>query len=235
MEYVTVSKALRELAKKQAGQDEDHHHQHRCGFHHAVGGTGYCDLDSVIQSCSPMIFEFELVSVRQPGEYLRDSWAMSATEKTEAVVALRGEGNTLYELGKCEEAAQKYFLALSYLEELSIKEKAHSDDWNKIEEKKVPLLLNYAQCKLIMKEYAEVIRHTTTVLEFDANNVKALFRRGKAHAWSWNVEEARADFSKACALDPSLSKAIDKELTMLTQRVNEKNAEERNTFKGKLF
>ncbi|KAL5477687.1 hypothetical protein EMCRGX_G024515 [Ephydatia muelleri] len=236
MEYVLVSKALRELAKKRAGNDDDHHnHQHRCGFHHAVGGTGHCDLDSVIQNGSPIVFEFELVSVRQPGEYLKDSWAMSTTEKSDAAAVLRGEGNALYELGKFEEAAKKYFLALSYLEELSIKEKAHSDEWNRIEEKKVPLLLNYAQCKLIMMEYAEAIRHTTTVLEFDSNNVKALFRRGKAHAGCWNVEQAKLDFAKACTLDPSLSKVIDKELTALMQRVNEKNTEERNMFKGKLF
>ena len=236
MEYVAVSKALRELAKKHTGMDRDHHHQqHRCGFHHAVGGSGHCDLDSVIQNGSPIVFEFELVSVRQPGEYMKDSWAMTVVEKTEAVAALRGEGNALYELGKCEEAAQKYFLALSYLEELSIKEKAHSDEWNRIEEKKVPLLLNYAQCKLLMKDYAEVIRHTTTVLEFDGNNVKALFRRGKAHAGCWNIEEAKLDFSKSSMLDPSLSKAVDKELATLMQRVHEKDAEERNTYKGKLF
>lgn len=236
MEYITVSKALRELARKRSGKDDDDHpHQHRCGFHHVVGGTGHCDLDRVIQSFSPVVFEFELISVRQPGEYWKDSWAMTAAEKMEAAAALRSEGNSLYELNKFEEAAQKYFLALSYLEDLSIKEKAHSDEWNRIEEKKVPLLLNYAQCKLIMTEYAEVIRHTTTVLEFDSNNVKALFRRGKAHAGCWNVEEAKADFEKACTLDPSLSKVVDKELTMLMQRVHEKNIEERKTLEGKLF
>lgn len=32
---------------------------------------------------------------------------------------------------------------------------------------KVPLLLNYAQCKLIQKEYYLVIEHCTTVLKIE--------------------------------------------------------------------
>ena len=235
IDYPRVSKALRDLARKKAGEVVlDHSHTHQCGFA-ALQGTGMKDLDSIIEDRCPLAFEFDLVRVEHPGEYEQDSWAMTESEKRTAVPVLKEEGKALYEAGDYQQAAEKYFLALSYLEEMSIKEKPHCDEWNSIEEKKVPLLLNYAQCKLLMKDYAEVIRHTTTALEFDGQNVKALFRRAKAHAASWNVEEAKADFAEVVRLDPSLSRTVEKEVRTLILRVKEKDADERERLKGKLF
>lgn len=37
---------------------------------------------------------------------------------------------------------------------------------------KVPLLLNYAQCKLLNKEYYSVIEHCTTVLKTEPGYIK---------------------------------------------------------------
>lgn len=198
-------------------------------------GVGMRDLDKLMEERSPLAFEFELLRVEQPGDYKKDSWAMTEPEKTAAVPVLKEEGNALYRAGEYHRAAEKYFEALSYLEEMVIKEKPQSDEWNRIEEKKVPLLLNFAQCKLLMEDYAEAIRHTTAVLEFESKNVKALYRRGKAHAACWNVEEAKADFAEAVRLDPSLSKGVEKELKVLAERVREQDAVDKERLKGKLF
>lgn len=222
------------MAKRQAGQSVDHHHHHHCGFS-AMQVTGHSDLDKIIEEQSPLAFEFEIMDVEQPGDYKQASWAMTEDERASAVPTLKEEGNALYRQRNYQAAAEKYFEALSHLEGLSIKEKPKSDVWNSIEEKKVPLLLNYAQCKLLMQDYAEVIRHTTTVLEFDRSNVKALYRRAKAHASCWNVDEARADFAEVVRLDPSLSRTVEKELTALSERVKEKDKEEKEKFRGKLF
>lgn len=227
-----MSVALRDMAAKKAGKKVEHHHHH-CGF--GALQTGFQDLDKIMEERSPLAFEFEFLRMELPGEYKQDSWAMTEDEKTAAVPVLKEEGNSLYKIGEYQKAADKYFEALSYLEELSIREKPQSDPWNRIEEKKVPLLLNYAQCKLLVEDYAEVIRHTTTVLEFDRNNVKALFRRGKAHAASWDVEEARSDFAEVVKLDPSLSKTVEKELRMLAERVRKQDAAEKEWLRGKLF
>lgn len=232
MEYPRTSKALRDLAKRTAGKDvHDHHH---CGLT-AFQGTGYPDLDQIIADRSPLAFEFELLKVEQPGQYTQESWAMTEKEKTAAIPKLKEEGNVLYKAGDFQSASEKYFQALAYLEELSLREKPRSESWNSVEEKKVPLLLNYAQCKLLMEDYAEVIRHTTTVLEFDRNNVKALYRRAKAHAACWNTAEAKVDFARVVVLDPSLLKSVDKELRTLTERVRAKDEDERERLKGKLF
>ena len=82
---------------------------------------------------------------------------------------------------------------------------------------KVPLLLNYAQCRLLDKDYYAVIEHCNEVLRLDANNVKAFYRRAKAHAGAWNPEEARRDFQNAVDLDADLKTAVVKEFKALDE------------------
>lgn len=50
------------------------------------------------------------------------------------------------------------------------REKPKDEEWTKLNKLKNPLLLNYAQCKLLNKEYYDVIEHCTTVLENEPGN-----------------------------------------------------------------
>ena len=238
-EYSTVSRALRELAKQKTKKahhdDDDHTHHHHCGYSAMIHGTGHKDLNALVHDRPPLAFEIELLRIEQPGDYKQDSWAMSDKEKTDIIPKLREEGNSLYKSGDYNGAAGKYYEALSYLESLGIKEKPQSDEWNKIESDKVPLLLNYSQCQLLLKDYPEVIRHTSKVLEYDYNNVKALYRRGKAYAASWSQEEAEKDLMAVIKLDPTLQKTVEKELNNLRERIKKKEKEEREILRGKLF
>ena len=234
IEYPKVSKALRELALKKAGKEVPHTHSHTCGFG-AMQGTGHADLDKLYQEMCPLAFELELLKVDQPGEYKKDSWAMSVEEKDAAVGRLKEEGNTLYKEGDHKEASKRYFEALGFLEQLSLREQAQSEEWRAIEERKVPLLLNYAQCMLLQKDYAEVIRHTTTVLGIDVDNVKALYRRGKALAATWDRAAAEADFARVVKLDPSLGRSVERELRQLDERLKKEQEVEKDRWQGKLF
>lgn len=233
IDYPRVSKALREMALRAAGK-EPPAHTHQCSFA-SMQGTGYPDLDKIHEDAAPISFELELLEVKQPGDYNPDHWALTDEEKAKALPVLREEGNTLYKRGEYLLASRKYYHALGYLEQQLIKEKPQSDTWNKIAEQKVPFLCNYAQCMLLMGDFAEVIRHTTSVLEVDQDNVKALYRRGKAHSASWSVEEARRDLTRAAQLDPSLANTVEKELKSLTKRVKDKDTAERERLKGKMF
>ena len=67
-----------------------------------------------------------------------------------------------------------------------------------------------------------------------AGNVKALFRRGKAHIGAWNPVDAKNDLEKVMDLDPSLTTACKKELTALENMEKEKDAQDRSRLK-KLF
>lgn len=64
------------------------------------------------------------------------------------------------------------------------------------------------------------------------DNVKALFRRAKAHVGAWNPEEAQEDFQKVMTLDSSLTPAVQKELKLLEELQKRKDSEDRNKLKG---
>lgn len=54
-------------------------------------------------------------------------------------------------------------------------------------------------------------------------NVKALYRRGKAHIGAWNEREAIADLTKAKAIDKSLQPAVNKELQAFSLAIKERD------------
>ncbi len=106
-----------------------------------------------------------------------------------------------------------------------VREKPNDVEWLELRDIKLPLLLNFAQCKLNLKEYYAVIEHCNEVLEADpgnflevakvygksqfyllqfSDNVKALFRRGKAHIGAWNPSAAKEDLRRVAELDSSL-------------------------------
>lgn len=69
-------------------------------------------------------------------------------------------------------------------------------------------------------------------LVFLTENVKAYFKRGKAHAAVWNETEARADFAKVITLEPSLETSVAKELRAMEERIREKEREEKGRYKN---
>ncbi|XP_029648698.2 AH receptor-interacting protein [Octopus sinensis] len=72
-------------------------------------------------------------------------------------------------------------------------------------------------------------------LLFTLDNVKALFRRGKAHIGSWNPEAAKRDLERVIELDSSLTKGVRKELKHLEQLQRAKDNEDREKLRGKIF
>lgn len=67
---------------------------------------------------------------------------------------------------------------------------------------------------------------------FLTDNVKAYFKRGKAHAVVWNEAEARADFAKVIELDPSLETSVAKELRAMEDRIREQQKETKGLYKN---
>lgn len=65
-----------------------------------------------------------------------------------------------------------------------------------------------------------------------ADNVKAYFKRGKAHAAVWNAQEAQADFAKVLELDPALAPTVSRELRALESRIQQKDKEDKARFRG---
>ncbi|CAM5149056.1 unnamed protein product [Natator depressus] len=229
--YPLVAKSLRNIA---AGKDPLEGQRHCCGIaqmheHHSLG---YPDLDDLQQNPQPLIFAIDMLKVEAPGSYRQDPWAMTDEEKMQAVPLIHEEGNELYRQGKVTEAAAKYYDAIACLKNLQMKEQLGSPDWMQLDLKITPLLLNYCQCKLLCCEYYEVLDHCSSILNKYEDNVKAYFKRGKAHAAVWNTAEAQADFAKVLALDPSLAPVVAKELRSMETRLRQKDNEDKIRFKG---
>lgn len=235
--YPAVAKTLRDFYK--GDHDHDQHHQATSccagAMLQSAEGLGYEDLNSLMKEPKPLIFIFELVTVSQPDEYEKEIWQMDENEQEKAVPALRESGNLLFKVKKYQEASVKYGEALSILDNCAMKEKPHSADWDAVEDAKIPLLLNFAQCHLALGNYRLVIQHTSTVIQRDNTNVKGYYRRGKAHGFIWEIKEAKEDLLKVKQLDPSLSNLVDKDILFFENRIREKEREEKLSFSGKLF
>ncbi|XP_033213716.1 aryl-hydrocarbon-interacting protein-like 1 [Belonocnema kinseyi] len=217
--YPFVSKTLREVGKPQT---EKRNH-HCCGVTLQNEGIGYDDLNDLIKNPQDLEFTIELTSVVPPNEYEKESWQLTEEEKLKSIPGLRAKGNVLFKEKNYETAAETYAKAISYLEQLMLAEKPKDEEWMALNDMKIPLLLNYAQCKLLQKEYYAVIEHCTTVLKHDPNNVKAFYRRGKAHIGAWNEKEATEDLNRAAELDPSIKIAVEKELQSFATARKEKD------------
>ncbi|XP_075220398.1 AH receptor-interacting protein [Lycorma delicatula] len=228
--YPFVSKTLRDSGKP-VGQVR----RHCCGSTLQTEGTGYEDLNQLIKNPCDLIFVMELLRVENLGEYEREGWQFSEEERKAAVPRLREEGNELYRKNCPSEAANKYAQAIGFVDQLMLKEKPHDEEWNELNQMKIPLLLNYSQCMLQNNDYYAVIEHCTTVLKSEPDNVKALFRRGKAHIGAWNITEAKADLERVKKIDPKLSSSVDSQLSLLSLKVKEKELQEKGNFKGKIF
>lgn len=195
-------------------------------------GIGYDDLNELLKHPCDLEFTIELISIELPTDYQKESWQMDDDEKLKRVQELKEQGNELYKNREFKQAEDAYSYAIGIVEQLMLKEKPNDIEWNELAEVKVPLLLNYTQCKLLAKDYYPVINYCTEVLKYDPNNVKAYYRRAKAHAGAWNEKEAEKDFLKCVELDPKLNAAVAKELSEFKKLLHEKQKEDKEKFKG---
>lgn len=240
LNYAATSKCFRKHYGVEPTRTHHHHSGehvdsgiHNCGM--SVRNSPYEDLNKMIQN-PPEIFEFtfELVDVIPPESYSKEIWQMSDEEKILILPKFREDGNRYYAECNYDGAICSYTKGLNVIESLMLKERPKDNDWLKLDEMKTPFLLNLAQAKLTQGEYYDCIKFTDEVLKRDPENIKALFRRGKAQAGVWNLEEAKRDFKMCIEYDRNMSKTINKCLLDLKNRELLKNKEDREKF-GKLF
>lgn len=228
MQYPFVSKTIRDAQKPREER------KHCCGMTVQNEGIGYRDLDELFNNPQDLEFTIEILSIESPEEYERESWQLNDGEKLELVRKMREQGNAAYGRKDYPAAQEAYSHAIGIVEQLMLKEKPDEPEWIELAQAKIPLLLNYSQCKLLERDYYAAIEHCTEVLKYDRDCVKALFRRGKAHAGAWNFDRARADFQRCEQLDASLHDTVARELARLQEQIRLKDVEDKLKFQ-KLF
>nr|CAG4641862.1 EOG090X09NR [Eurycercus lamellatus] len=229
--YPLVAKTLRDAFSHMKPKHQ-HDHQpssHCCGALAMGNGPklGYEDLNRLMEKPTDMLFIIELLSVDAPESFKKEVWQMNENEKLEALPKLKQEGNTLYQEKKISEATQLYAQAIGIIEQLQLKEKPGDEEWHSLAEMKIPFLLNYSQCQLLLGNYYDCIQQCTEVLLRQPDNVKALYRRGVAHLSAWNPIDAKNDFEKTVLVDPSLEKTVRQQLNKLEELKKQKNKSDR--------
>ncbi|KAL9424444.1 hypothetical protein AB3S75_036340 [Citrus x aurantiifolia] len=155
---------------------------------------------------------------------------MTVEERIGAADRRKMDGNALFKEEKLEEAMQQYEMAIAYM----------GDDFmfqlfGKYRDMalavKNPCHLNMAACLLKLKRYEEAIGQCSLVLGEDENNVKALFRRGKARAELGQTDAAREDFLKAGKFAPE-DKSIARELRLLAEHEKAVYKKQKEIYKG---
>ncbi|KAG0485632.1 hypothetical protein HPP92_009711 [Vanilla planifolia] len=176
-----------------------------------------------------LLYEVELIGFDEVKEGKARS-DMTVEERIGAADRRKAEGNNLFKEDKLEEAMQQYEMAIAYM----------GDDFmfqlfGKFRDMalavKNPCHLNMAACFIKQKRYEEAIGQCTIVLTEEENNVKALFRRGKARAELGQTDAAREDFEKAKKIAPQ-DKAITRELRLISQHEKAVYQKQKELYKG---
>ncbi|KAE8038268.1 hypothetical protein FH972_010794 [Carpinus fangiana] len=176
-----------------------------------------------------IIYEVELIGFDETKEG-KTRGDMTVEERIGAADRRKMDGNTFFKEEKLEEAMQQYSMAITYM----------NDDFmfqlfGKYRDMalavKNPCHLNMAACLIKLKRYEEAIVQCSIVLSEDENNVKALFRRGKARAELGQTDAAREDFLKAQKFAPE-DKAITRELRLIAEHDKAVYQKQKEIYKG---
>ncbi|CAH0751598.1 unnamed protein product [Diatraea saccharalis] len=226
--YPFVSKTLRELGKDVKTI------KHSCTMTLQTEGIGYTDLDDLIRNPCDLEFIIELLKVERADEYEKEFWQLNVKERVNLVPVLKEKGNKLFRENKFAEAEEAYSQAIAICEQLMNRERKTDEEWINLNNIKLPILLNYTQCKLKSGDYYAVIEHCNTILQYDKNNEKALYRRAKAHVGAWNPDKAEEDFKRLKELNPSMSIMVKNELETIRKLRHEKEQCDKDALK-KMF
>lgn len=174
---------------------------------------------ATVPPSSTLVYEIEMV------DFVKEKapWELSSKERIEAAGKKKEGGNDLFKSGKYQRAAKKYDKAADYVG----KEGSFGDEEIKqVKALRVQCWLNGAACSLKLNQFKEAIQLCSKVLDFEFNNVKALFRRAQAFMENVDLDLAEIDIRKALELDPENRevKMIQKRLRQLQAECNKRDA-----------
>ncbi|KAJ7519882.1 hypothetical protein O6H91_20G059300 [Diphasiastrum complanatum] len=200
----------------------------RVGWQLGYGEEGSFSFPNVPPRAD-LIYEVEFIGFEEAKEG-RSRAEMTVEERIEAADRRKVDGNEAFKEDKLEVAMQQYEMALAYMGDDFMFQLfgKYKDMANAV---KHPCHLNMAACFLKLQRYNEAIIQCNVVLAEEENNVKALFRRGKARVALGQTEEAKEDFKKVRRLSPE-DKTVVRELRLVAEQDKQLYEKQKELYKG---
>jgi len=136
-------------------------------------------------------------------------------------------GNDNYARKLYKEASKKYRKSIYLLESTGVKDEAEEARWKAV---MLKLHLNMSAVCLKQSKPKKCIFYCKQALDFDANNVKSLFRYGQSLRILQDFDRAKKLLLRAYNLAPS-NKEISAEMEKLNEMVGKYNLVEKDIYK----
>merc|ERR1712025_304001 len=157
---------------------------------------------------------------------------MDTKEKIESMIKKKKKGNTFFGMRKYDKACDFYSKALGVFSESDLKKEELKDEEKaEIKKNQASCHSNTALCKLKLKQFADCIESCDKALEIEPENVKAIYRRGQAHAYNGNNPSALVDLKEAAKLSPE-DKQIAKMVEVIKKRLRLEKKKEKDLYRG---
>lgn len=154
------------------------------------------DLDTD-QSMLRLNIELKAVSC------VAQSCDMSQDERLEWAQHHKEKGAELFQRNSLDFAIKRWQRSLDFLKDMQPIDKLPATFRQRVRELNCLCLLNMSAAYLKQEKLDLAIEYATSTLEIDGDNVKALYRRGKAYEKLDKLLDAKQDFIKAAAIEPA--------------------------------
>ncbi|EDO43207.1 predicted protein [Nematostella vectensis] len=130
-------------------------------------------------------------------ENFKEAWELSNDEKITTALKVKDKGTKFFKDGKYKIACRQYAVVIRVLEGYFDEEEEKA-----VDPIKCAGHLNIAACHLKLGNNFKCIKACNKALDIDKENIKALFRRGKALLNLKDYEKSKEDFTQVLELDP---------------------------------
>ncbi|XP_046858787.1 peptidyl-prolyl cis-trans isomerase FKBP4-like [Xenia sp. Carnegie-2017] len=189
-----------------------------CDSSYAFGEEGRKEWG--IKPSSNVKYEVHLKTFEQ----LKQPWELSVQDRIEGAIFAKKKGTEYYKEKKFSQALGKYTRMVTLVESLG-----EERDLKEVSSLILAGHLNVALCYLKLAKYKECIESCDKALCRDKNNIKAIYRKGKAKLDMNYPDEASEMFEKVLRLEPN-NKDAKIQLNIAKKMIAENRVKEKTIY-----